>query len=47
MTAVREHAARLGIDTLKVAVMVGNRRAQVFYATAGFELAEEVLYVKL
>jgi hypothetical protein len=32
---------------LKVAVMVGNVGAQSFYANAGFEPAEEVLYLKL
>jgi ribosomal protein S18 acetylase RimI-like enzyme len=47
LAAVRDHAASLGIDTLKVAVMVGNRGAQAFYANAGFEPAEEVLYDKL
>jgi GNAT superfamily N-acetyltransferase len=47
MAAVRGYAARIGSDTLKVAVMVGNGRAHAFYADAGFEPAEEVLYVTL
>jgi ribosomal protein S18 acetylase RimI-like enzyme len=47
MAAVRDYAARIGIDTLKVAVMVGNQRAQAFYSKAGFEPAEEVWYVSL
>jgi ribosomal protein S18 acetylase RimI-like enzyme len=47
LATVREFAARQGIDTLKVAVMLGNIRAQSFYANAGFEPAEEVRYAKL
>jgi ribosomal protein S18 acetylase RimI-like enzyme len=47
IAAVRDFAALQGIDTLKVAVMLGNTGAQSFYANAGFEPAEEVLYVKL
>jgi len=47
IAAVRHYAARLGIDTLKVAVMTGNSGAQEFYSKAGFEPAEEVLYVTL
>ena len=47
VAAVRDFATRAGIDTLKVAVMVGNERAEDFYASLGFEPAEQVLYVKL
>jgi ribosomal protein S18 acetylase RimI-like enzyme len=47
VAAVREFALRRGIDTVKVAVMVGNTGAQSFYTNAGFQLAEEVLYLKL
>jgi L-amino acid N-acyltransferase len=46
MEAVRDHAARQGVDTLKVAVMAGNSRARRFYENAGFEAGEEVLYQK-
>jgi ribosomal protein S18 acetylase RimI-like enzyme len=45
--AVKEFALGQGIDTVKVAVMTGNTRAQSFYANAGFHSAEEVLYLKL
>jgi ribosomal protein S18 acetylase RimI-like enzyme len=44
---VRDHAARQGVDTLKVAVMTGNSRARRFYQDAGFEAGEEVLYHKI
>ena len=47
LAAVREFAAGHGIDMLKVAVMIGNGRAQSFYAKAGFQPAEEVLYLML
>jgi GNAT superfamily N-acetyltransferase len=47
MEAVRDHAARQGVDTLKVAVMTGNSRARRFYQDAGFEAGEEVLYHKI
>ncbi len=47
MGAVREYARDLGIDTVKVAVMVGNAGARSFYANAGFQAAEEVLYLKI
>jgi ribosomal protein S18 acetylase RimI-like enzyme len=40
-----EHAAReRGIDTVKIAVMSGNDRAQQFYEAAGYSVAEHVLY---
>jgi ribosomal protein S18 acetylase RimI-like enzyme len=47
IAAVREFAAGKGIDTVKVAVMVGNTRAASFYRRLGFEPAEEVLYLTL
>jgi ribosomal protein S18 acetylase RimI-like enzyme len=47
IAAVREFAANQGIDTVKVAVMVGNARAASFYRRLGFEPAEEVLYLTL
>jgi ribosomal protein S18 acetylase RimI-like enzyme len=45
LAAVHESALARGIDTLKVAVMVGNERALEFYMRAGFSAAEEVLYL--
>jgi ribosomal protein S18 acetylase RimI-like enzyme len=45
LTAVHESALARGLDTLKVAVMVGNERALEFYVGAGFSAAEEVLYL--
>jgi ribosomal protein S18 acetylase RimI-like enzyme len=47
VAAVRDFATRAGIDTLKVAVMLGNERAEEFYANLGFEPAEQVLYLTL
>jgi ribosomal protein S18 acetylase RimI-like enzyme len=47
VAAVREFAARHEIDTLKVAVMVGNTHARSFYVSVGFKPAEEVLYLTL
>jgi ribosomal protein S18 acetylase RimI-like enzyme len=47
IAAVRELATHHEIDTLKVAVMVGNTSAQSFYVNAGFNPAEEVLYLQL
>ena len=47
VAAVRDLAIAQGIDTVKVAVMVGNAAAQSFYTNAGFRPAEEVLYITL
>jgi ribosomal protein S18 acetylase RimI-like enzyme len=47
VVAVREFAVDQAIDTVKVAVMVGNTGAKSFYADVGFEPAEEVLYLEL
>ena len=44
---VRDFAIAQDVDTLKVAVMVGNTRAREFYSKNGFQAAEEVLYMKL
>ena len=45
--AVKAHAARQGVDTLRVAVMAGNDRARRFYERVGFEAGEDVLYRKI
>jgi ribosomal protein S18 acetylase RimI-like enzyme len=45
--AVRDFALGRGIDTVKVAVMVGNSAARSFYKNSGFQPAEEVLYLTL
>ena len=47
VAAVGQFAAGQGIDTLKVAVMVGNTHARAYYLNGGFDPAEEVLYRKL
>jgi ribosomal protein S18 acetylase RimI-like enzyme len=39
----REH----GFDTVKIAVMSGNVRAQRFYEANGYGVAEHVLYRRL
>jgi ribosomal protein S18 acetylase RimI-like enzyme len=44
---VRDYAIAHDVDTLKVAVMVGNSRARDFYIKNGFRAGEEVLYMKL
>ncbi len=36
-----------GFDAMKIAVMAGNARAQHFYETAGYQVAELVLYRRL
>jgi ribosomal protein S18 acetylase RimI-like enzyme len=36
-----------GCDTIKVAVMAGNERAQAFYEGGGYAVAEHVLYRSL
>ncbi len=36
-----------GFDTVKIAVMSGNTRAQKFYETNGYSVAEHVLYRRL
>lgn len=49
--ALLEAAERLardrGIDTVKVAVMSGNSRAQRFYENSGYSAGESVLYRRL
>jgi GNAT superfamily N-acetyltransferase len=43
-----EQAARdRGADTVKIAVMAGNRRAAAFYETGGYSVAEHVLYRRI
>ena len=45
LLAAAEQAVRdRGFDTLKIAVMAGNTRAQGFYEAAGYEVAELLLY---
>jgi GNAT superfamily N-acetyltransferase len=36
-----------GFDTIKIAVMTGNSRAQAFYEAIGYSCAEHVLYRRL
>jgi ribosomal protein S18 acetylase RimI-like enzyme len=36
-----------GFDTIKIAVMAGNTRAQAFYETNGYSAVEHVLYRRL
>jgi ribosomal protein S18 acetylase RimI-like enzyme len=36
-----------GVDTMKIAVMTGNQRAQAFYEDQGYAVAEHVLYRRL
>ena len=40
-------ARALGFDTVKIAVMSGNARAESFYKTRGYSIAEHVLYRRL
>ena len=47
LRAAEEAARSRGADTVKIAVMSGNRRARAFYETHGYALGEEVLYRRL
>jgi GNAT superfamily N-acetyltransferase len=48
LLAAAERVARAnGFDTVKIAVMSGNSRAQEFYETNGYSVAEHVLYRRL
>jgi GNAT superfamily N-acetyltransferase len=48
LLAVAESIARdKGFDTVKLAVMAGNARAQSFYEANGYSIAEHVLYRRL
>ena len=40
---VRDH----GFDTIKIAVMAGNARAQAFYEANGYSIAEHVLHRRI
>lgn len=45
--AAEDIARDRGFDTVKIAVMSGNARAQKFYETNGYAVAERVLYRRL
>lgn len=45
--AAEDLARDRGFDTVKIAVMRGNRRAQAFYEAGGYAVAEHVLYRRL
>lgn len=49
--ALLEAAERLarerGFDTIKIAVMAGNERAQAFYENAGYQVAEHLMMRRL
>jgi GNAT superfamily N-acetyltransferase len=48
LLSVAEDIARArGVDTVKIAVMSGNDRAQDFYVRNGYAVAEHVLYRRL
>jgi len=42
--AVEEHARAHGIQTVKIAVLVGNHRAEALYRELGYHPAETLLY---
>lgn len=44
LVAAEEIARDRGFDTLKIAVMSGNDRAERFYVSHGYAVAERVLY---
>lgn len=44
LEAAERVARERGLDTVKIAVMSGNDRAQRFYESAGYGVAEHVLY---
>ena len=47
LTAAEEIARDRGVDTMKIAVMSGNTRAEEFYESNGYRAAEQVLYRRL
>jgi ribosomal protein S18 acetylase RimI-like enzyme len=47
LQAAEEIARARGFDTMKIAVMSGNARAQRFYEANGYAVAEHVLYRRL
>ena len=47
LVAAEELARNRGCDTIKIAVMAGNQRAQAFYEGRGYAVAEQVLYRSL
>jgi ribosomal protein S18 acetylase RimI-like enzyme len=44
VAAVEDHARNCGIQTLKIAVLVGNHRAEALYRELGYQPAETLLY---
>jgi GNAT superfamily N-acetyltransferase len=47
LSAAERVARDRGADTVKIALMAGNRRAAAFYETAGYSLAEHILYRRI
>jgi ribosomal protein S18 acetylase RimI-like enzyme len=47
LIAAEQLARDRGVDTVKIAVMSGNTRAQEFYEKHGYSSAEQVLYRRL
>jgi len=47
LTAAEAIAQDRGYDTVRIAVMSGNSRAQSFYAARGYSVAEHVLVRRL
>jgi ribosomal protein S18 acetylase RimI-like enzyme len=47
LSAAEQVAREHGFDTVKIAVMSGNTRAQRFYEASGYAVAEHVLYRRL
>jgi ribosomal protein S18 acetylase RimI-like enzyme len=47
LSAAEDFARERGFDTVKIAVMRGNARAQEFYEASGYSVVEQVLYRRL
>ena len=47
LAAAEDIARARGLDTVKIAVMSGNARAQDFYEANGYTVAEHMLYRRL
>jgi GNAT superfamily N-acetyltransferase len=47
LSAAEGVARARGCDTVKIAVMTGNRRAEGFYVNHGYAVAEHMLYRRL
>ncbi len=47
LSAAEAIALKRGFDTVAIAVMSGNLRAQAFYEAHGYSVAEHLLYRRL